>query len=185
MTRTIDDQARAAREALRTHDELRRVEAAGDAFTLDPDELPVDPAGWWDWHDEQYRPALEEWQTAMALLALALGDQFPGWHPHNWRPVCEQILIRDQVADALADAESASRAAVDAIGGEQHAVRAEQLRADGLTERQIARRLRVRPAKVRTWFRVRDRLVLLTAVGHDVSQVDQLACDAPAGSGAR
>ena len=98
MTHTINDQARAAREALRTHDQLRRIEAVGDRFPLGADDLPVDAAGWLAWHDEQYRPALEEWQTAMALLALALGDQFLGWHPHNWRPVCEQLLIHHQLA---------------------------------------------------------------------------------------
>ena len=32
MTHPIDDRVQAARAALRSHDELRRIEAIGDAF---------------------------------------------------------------------------------------------------------------------------------------------------------
>ena len=120
----------------------------------------------------------------MQLLALALGAQFPGRHPHNWRPVCEQILVhawaaRSTAEDDPTDHEADPRAtALRGIGGEDSAARAAHFRAAGLTERQIARRLRIRPAKVRTWFELCDRLRGDAAVG-------ELAFDAPAGSGAR
>lgn len=111
MSFAIDDRVRAAREALRAHDYLHRVEAIGERFPLgEHDGQPVDAAGWFAWHDEQYRPALDAWQTAMTLLALALGDQFPGRHPRQWRPVCEQLLIRADLADTVADTAGAAGA---------------------------------------------------------------------------
>jgi hypothetical protein len=87
-----DAQLVAEREALRTHDELRRIEQIGDQFELGADELPVDGHGWLTWHDEQYQPAHRDWTAAMDQLKSVLGDRFPGRHPLSFRTVCEQII---------------------------------------------------------------------------------------------
>lgn len=97
MTNTTDRDARveAARDVLITHDELLRVEALGDEFELGPDDLPVDAYGWLAWHAEQYKPAAAAWKAAMDRLRVVLGsDEFPGPHPHNFRPACRRILAR-------------------------------------------------------------------------------------------
>jgi hypothetical protein len=83
---------RAAGAALRTHDELSAAEAIGDTFELGADDLPADGHGWLAWHAEQYKPAFAAWKTAMGQLQAALGNEFPGTHPLNFRPVCEHIL---------------------------------------------------------------------------------------------
>jgi hypothetical protein len=46
-----------------------------------------------------------------------------------------------------------------ALGGRRNAIRAEQMRAVGLTEPAIARTLGVRLAAVRSWFDLQDELV--------------------------
>jgi hypothetical protein len=81
----------AARAVLATHDELRRVEDIGDGFELGADDLPADGSGWLAWHDEQYKPAHQDWIEAMDRLAAVLGEAFPGRHPSQFRPVCEQL----------------------------------------------------------------------------------------------
>jgi hypothetical protein len=91
-TTNTEARVRAAREALRTHDELRRVEQIGDQFELGADELPVDGRGWLAWHDEQYQPAHRDWAAAMDQLQSVLGDRCPGRHPLSFRTVCEQII---------------------------------------------------------------------------------------------
>ena len=143
-TTTMHFRVAAAREALRTHDQLHRIEA---------------------WNEEQYRPALTEWQTAMELLALALGDEFPGWHPAQFRPLCEQIVVRADAADAAMtvdrdEDEDARSAALRAMRGERNATRAEQLRARGVPDREIARRIGVGLTTVRAWFHLQDELIL-------------------------
>jgi hypothetical protein len=178
MTTSIDTRIAAARDALHTHDQLRQVEAAGDRFSLGSDGLPLDSAGWLTWHQQQYRPALAAWQQAMQLLALALGPEFPGRHPHRWRPVCELILTRADAAAQTAartdrhtdDASDGAGSDADGrdpravllarIGGENKAVRAEQARARGVPDRMIARRIGVGLATVRAWFHVQDQLLL-------------------------
>jgi hypothetical protein len=100
-TTDSDAQVRAAREALRTHDELRRVEQIGDQFELGPDELPVDGRGWLAWHDEQYQPAHREWTDAVDRLQSVLGDRFPGRHPLSFRTVCEQIITNSARTERL------------------------------------------------------------------------------------
>jgi hypothetical protein len=100
-TTNTDAHVRAAREALRTHDELRRVEQIGDRFELGTDELPVDGRGWLTWHDEQYQPAHRDWMAAMDQLQSVLGDRFPGWHPLSFRAVCEQIITNSASAQPL------------------------------------------------------------------------------------
>jgi hypothetical protein len=150
----------AAREALRTHDRLHRIEA---------------------WNKEQYRPALTEWQTAMELLALELGDEFPGWHPTQFRPLCEQIVARADAADAAVtmgrhEDEDTRSAALRAMRGERNTTRAEQMRARGVPDREIARRIGVGLATVRTWFHLQDELIL-------TSDFDQVEIDAVTGGG--
>ncbi len=121
----------------------------------------------------------------MALLALELGDEFPGRHPHQFRPVCEQILTR---ADAAAVGSDHSQdddprsATLRAMGGERKTTRAEQMRARGLSDREIARRIGVGLATVRTWFHLQDEL-LLTADTDDEQHEPGL--DAAAGGGVR
>jgi hypothetical protein len=100
-TTDSDAQVRAAREALRTHDELRRVEQIGDQFELGPDELPVDGRGWLAWHDEQYQPAHRNWAAAIDQLQSVLGDGFPGPHPLSFRTVCEQIITSSTGTEPL------------------------------------------------------------------------------------
>lgn len=70
----------AAREVLRTHDELARITAAGDR---------LERAG-----------ALRRWQLAMELLVLALGPEFPGRSPAAFRPHCERVVV---AAEALGE----------------------------------------------------------------------------------
>jgi len=100
-TTNSDAQVRAAREALRTHDELRRVEQIGDRFELGADQLPVDGRGWLAWHDEQYQPAHRKWAAAMDQLQSVLGDGLPGPHPLSFRTVCEQIIARSTGTEPL------------------------------------------------------------------------------------
>jgi hypothetical protein len=180
MTTTtgIDSRLQAARDALHTHDRLRRVQAAGDQFRLGPDGQPLDAAAWLAWREQQYRPALAAWQQAMQPLALTLGAEFPGRHPHEWRLVCELILTRADAAAQTAtrtdrdtddtsdgeglDADRRDRRAVllARIGGENKAVRAEQARARGVPDRMIARPIGVGLATVRAWFHLQDQLLL-------------------------
>lgn len=95
MTTNEFTRTAAACAVLITHDELLRVEAIGDEFDLGPDDLPVDAYGWLAWHAEQYKPAYAAWQAAMDQLRAVLGsDEFPGTHPHNFRPACRRILAR-------------------------------------------------------------------------------------------
>jgi CRP-like cAMP-binding protein len=47
-----------------------------------------------------------------------------------------------------------------AMGGERNTVRAEQMRAVGLSERAIARMIGVRVEAVSRWFKMQDELVL-------------------------
>ncbi len=54
-----------------------------------------------------------------------------------------------------------------ALGGQRNAVRAEQMRAVGLSERAIARKLDVRIDAVCRWFDLQDELLL----DHDVDGV--------------
>jgi IS30 family transposase len=51
------------------------------------------------------------------------------------------------------------------MGGRRNAVRAEQLRAAGLSNRAIARALNVAPATVLRWFELQDELVFADADG--------------------
>jgi hypothetical protein len=180
-TTTMHFRVTAARDALRTHDQLHRVEAVGDRFDLGPDDLPIDDHGWLAWHHEQYRPALTEWQRAMELLALALGAEFPGRHPTQFRPLCEQIAARADAADAAVamsrhEDEDARSAALRAMRGERNATRAEQMRARGVPDREIARRIGVGLGTVRAWFHLQDELIL-------TDDLDQPELGAVAGGG--
>ena len=100
-TTNSDAQVAAAREALRTHDELRRIEQIGDEFALDADELPVDGHGWLAWHEEQYQPAHRDWAAAMDQLQCVLGDRFPGRDVLSFRAVCEQIITAPACAGRI------------------------------------------------------------------------------------
>jgi hypothetical protein len=190
MTTTIDTRVEAARQALRTHDQLRQVEAVGDAFETGPDDLPIDSVGWLAWHHQRYRPALEAWQQAMQLLALAVGAEFPGRHPHNWRPVCELILSRAQAAAATTSgdgSEPGDRRAVllRRMGGEGKAVRAEQLRARGVPDRMIARQIGIGLRTVRVWFHLQDQLLLTEDTEDDDAAVELTYDPARVGSEGR
>lgn len=55
---------------------------------------------------------------------------------------------------------SRNRTAVRALGGEHNAVRAEQLRALGRSDRFIARSIGVRCEAVVRWFELQDELIL-------------------------
>jgi hypothetical protein len=95
MTTDRGARVEAARAVLITHDELLHVETGGDAFVLGPDDLPIDGHGWLAWHGQQYKPAYAAWKTAMQRLEAVLGSyEFPGTHPHNFRPACRRILAR-------------------------------------------------------------------------------------------
>ena len=164
-TTTMDIRVTAAREVLHTHDQLRRVEAVGERFEVGRNDRPLDDHGWLAWHHEQYKPALNAWQNAMTLLALELGPEFPGRHPAQFRPICEQIVARADAANATAavhdrDEDDPRAAALLAMRGERNATRAEQMRARGLSDREIARRIGVGLATVRTWFHLQDELIL-------------------------
>jgi DNA-binding transcriptional regulator YiaG len=159
-TTTMQFRVAAARDALRTHDRLRRIK---------------------DGNEEQYRPALTQWQRAMQLLALALGDEFPGRHPAQFRPVCEQIVARADAADAAvavnrSEDQDPRSAALRAMREERNAARAEQLRARGLSDREVARRIGVGLATVRTWFHLQDELIF-------TDDLDRSELDAVAGGG--
>jgi hypothetical protein len=180
-TTNMDIRVAAARDVLRTHDQLRRVEAQGDRFELGPGDQPLDDHGWLAWHHDEYKPALIAWQSAMALLALELGPELTGRHPAQFRPLCEQIVVRADAADAAAavhhaEDEDARSAALRAMRGERNATRAEQMRARGLSDREIARRVGVGLATVRTWFHLQDELLL-------TSEVDEPELDAVTGGG--
>lgn len=87
------DDIDAAQAALDTHAALRRVHEIEPES--DDEGMPYDHDAWIDWYEFTYQPAYQAWNTAMDELEAALGDQFPGRHPYNFVPVCEQLTGGD------------------------------------------------------------------------------------------
>lgn len=79
----------AARAALDAHDALSAANTQEPA--LDSEGRPRFPTDWIAWYENDYKPAYAAWLEAMDALDAALGEHVSR-HPHNFRPLCEELL---------------------------------------------------------------------------------------------
>ncbi|MGL5809970.1 MAG: hypothetical protein ACRCYQ_08500 [Nocardioides sp.] len=73
-------------------DHFRAVEARGEAFVRDADDLPVRTAEWMRWYDEEHRPASARFDEALLALETTLGEVVPGRNPALFVEVCRALL---------------------------------------------------------------------------------------------
>ena len=88
----VDDPiTRAAREALDSHDALRKADQAQPPSNPRTG-LPYDADAWLAWKADVKDPAFERWSKAMDEFSSLMGDPSMSRHPWNFRPMCQAVL---------------------------------------------------------------------------------------------